>query len=160
MAEFNLNELKQRYKQLQEKYNLPGFEEMNKEFYAEKIAESETDFLFRELRKFIADKYYNYMRFIETIINPSNAPIFIFSLIKSITPEQKKKFGQIYDKLSETYLEVIKLDVDSSEEKDAEFIRRSYNSWLIIKKELSEAIGQLKNSDSKSEENSNNKYFG
>ena len=158
--EFNLDELKQRYKKLQEKHNLPEFEKLNREFYIEKIAESETDFLFRELRKFIADKFYNYMRFIETILNPTNAPIFIFSVIKSVTSEQKKRLGEIYDKLSEVYLEVIRLDVDSSEKKDADFVKNAYNSWLGIKTELMPILEKLKNTNSKGEENSNNKYFG
>lgn len=157
---FNLEELKQRYQKLQEEHNLPSFEELNREFYVEKIAESETDFLFRELRKFIADKFYNYMRFIETILNPANAPIFIFSLIKSMTLEDKKKLGEVYDKLSEVYFRVIKLDVNSSEIKDAEFVNHAYNSWLGIKKELADVLEKFKSINGKGEEIFNSKYFG
>lgn len=158
--EFNLDELKQKYRKLQGEHNLPSFEELNREFYVEKIAESETDFLFREIRKFIADKFYNYMRFIETILNPVNAPIFIFSLIKSMTPEDKRKLGEVYDKLSEVYFKVIKLDVDSSKEKEAEFVNSAYSSWLEIKKELAGMLEKFKSINGKGEEGFNSKYFG
>lgn len=160
MKERTLADLKKDYSEIQRKYNLPSFEELNREFYIEKIAEAETDFLLREIRKFIADKFYNYMRLIETVLNPVNAPIFMFSLIKSITPEDKKKLGTIYDDMSEIYFEVIKLDAESSEKKDAEFTRKSYDSWLKIRKELSDSLEKIKAVKDKNEENSGSKYFG
>lgn len=160
MKEFDLNELKQRYKKLQEKYNLPNFEELNQEFYIEKIAEFETEFLTREVRRFIADKIYNYLRFIETILNPTNAPMFIFSVIKSMTPEDKKKFGDIYEKLAEMDLELIRLDVESSEKKDADFIKQVYSSWQEIKRELTDVLGRLKKGKDKEEKDAGSGYFG
>ena len=160
MKEFDLNELKQRYRKLQEKYKLPEFEELNQEFYIEKIAEFETEFLTREVRRFVADKIYNYLRFIETILNPANAPMFIFSVIKSMTLEDKKKFSDIYEKLAEIDLELIRLDVESSEKKDAEFINKVYASWGEIKKELIDVIGRLKNRKNGEEKDRGSGYFG
>lgn len=159
MKEFDLKELKERYKTLQDKYNLPTFEELNQEFYIEKIAELETEFLTREIRRFIADKFYNYIRFVETILNPANAPMFIFSVIKSMTPEDKKKFNDIYEKLAEVDIELIKLDIESSEKKDAEFINHVSVSWKEIKKELIDVIGRLKKGKNE-EKDRGSGYFG
>lgn len=159
MKEFDLKELKERYKNLQERYNLPPFEELNQEFYIEKIAEMETDFLTREIRRFIADKFYNYIRFVETILNPANAPMFIFSVIKSMTPEDRKKFGELYERLAEIDIELIKLDIESSEKKDAEFINHVSVSWKEIKRELIDVIGRLKKGDSE-EKDRGSGYFG
>jgi len=160
MKEFDLNELKERYKKLQEKYNLPSFEELNQEFYIEKVVEFETEFLTREIRRFIADKIYNYIRFVETILNPANAPMFIFSVIKSMTPEDKKKFNDIYDKLAEIDIELIKLDIESSEKRDAEFINSISISWKEIKKELVDVIGRLKKGKNGEEKDRGSGYFG
>ena len=157
--EHGLEELKQEYKKLQEKHGLPDFGDLNREFYIEKIAESETDFLFREIRKFIADKIYNYMRLIETIINPSNSPAFIFSFIKTLTAEDRKKLNEIYERLSETYFEIIKMDIETSEKKDADFIKTSYSFWMKIKKELMPILEKMKLKGN-NEENSSSKYFG
>ncbi len=160
MKEFGLDELKKEYKKLQEKYRLPDFEGLNQDFYIEKIAEFETEFLTREIRRFIADKIYNYLRFIETLLNPVNAPMFIFSVIKSMSQEDKKKFSDIYDRLSKIDLELIKLDVESSEKKDAEFIRQVYSSWQEIKKEMISLLERLNKEKSKEEGNTGSGYFG
>src|SRR5271157_1630355 len=157
---FDLESLKNRYKELQEKYNLPSFEDFNREFYIEKIAETETEFLTREIRRFIADKIFNYIRFVETLLNPANAPMFIFSVIKSLTDDDKKKLSEIYDRLSGIDIELIKLYIDSSEKRDAEFLKQAYDSWQSIKRELMEILKKLKSEKNKKENETNSKYFG
>ena len=158
--EHDLNELKRNYKFLQEKYNLPSFENLNQDFGIEKAAEVETDFLIREIRKFIADKSSNYLRFIDTVLNPANAPMFVFSFIKMIGTEEKNKLAEIYKKLIKEEIKLIELDLDFSEEKEAKFIREFYEFWRVTKKELLEIVEKAgKNSDNKSEENSRG-YFG
>jgi hypothetical protein len=158
--EYDLDELKAQYKKFQEKYNLPNFELLNQEFSIEKIAESGTEILTKEIRRFIADKIFNYLRFIETLLNPANAPMFIFSVIKSLNQEDKKRLTDIYEKLSEIDLELIKLDLESSEDKDAEFIKQVYNSWQEVKRNLIPIVGKLKNIKENNDEKSNSKYFG
>jgi hypothetical protein len=158
--EYDLNEVKMQYKKLQEKYQLPNFELMNQEFSIEKIADTETEILTREIRRYIADKIFNYLRFIETLLNPANAPMFIFSVIKSMSQDDKKKLTDIYVKLSEIDLELIKLDIECSESKDAEFIGKVYDSWQNIKKELIPILSKLKNVKDNDEDKSANRYFG
>ena len=80
--ELNLDRLKENYKEIQEKYNLPSFDALNADFGIEKLSEVETDFLIREIAKVMVEKFSNYLRFVEFIINPVNTPIFIFSIIK------------------------------------------------------------------------------
>lgn len=158
--EYDLDEVKAQYKTLQNKYNLPDFDLLNQEFSIEKIAETRTEVLTKEIRRFIADKIFNYLRFIETLLNPANAPMFIFSVIKSLTSEDKKRLTDIYGKLSEIDLELIKLDLESSEEKDVEFIKQVYNSWQEIKRNLIPIVGKLKNIKDNNEEKSDTRYFG
>ena len=45
-----LEQLKKDYEVIRKKYNLPGFKELNEDFYIEEIAESETDILLRKIR--------------------------------------------------------------------------------------------------------------
>src|SRR5271157_2792185 len=94
--EYDLDEVKLQYRKLQEKYDLPSFELLNQEFSIEKIADSKTEILTKEIRRFVADKIYNYLRFIETLLNPVNAPMFIFSIIKSLSQDDKKKLADVY----------------------------------------------------------------
>jgi len=160
MNEFNLDEVKKKYEVLRGKYKLPSFEEMNRDFYIEKIAGTETDFLTREIRRFISDKIFNYLRFVETLINPVNVPMFVFSVIKSISPEDKKILNDIYGKLSKIDIKLIRMDIDSSEKEDAQFISETFESWSKIKKDLSEILKKVKSTGEGKEEKNNSGYFG
>lgn len=158
--ERDLGELKRNYKLFQAKYSLPSFEDLNKDFGIEKAAEFETDFLIREIRKLVADKSSNYLRFIDTVLNPANAPMFVFSFIKMIGADEKNKLTEIYKKLIKEEIKLIELDLEFFEEKEAKFIREFYKFWQETKKELLKIIEKAeKSSDSKSEEN-NRGYFG
>jgi len=155
-----LEELKEKYKDLQKKYGLPDFEKLNEDFQIERAAESETDFLIREIRKFVGDKIINYLKFIESLLNPVNAPMFIFSMIKLIDSEGKKKLSEIYNNLMKKELKFIELDLEFDEEKEAEFIKESYESWQGIKKDVLKILETInKKWDNKSETN-NKGYFG
>ena len=156
----SLAKLKEDYSKIQEKYSLPSFEELNKEFQIEKIAESETDFLLREVRKYMAEKFSNYLRFVEAVLNPSNVSMFIFSFIKTLNPEDKKLLENAGKNLMKIEVESIELDIDSSEEKEVDFIKKSYILWEECKKEFLFIFQSVrKNWDNKTEAN-NKGYFG
>jgi len=148
--ENNLEKLKDDYKKIQLEFGLPNFEELNKDFQIEKMAEIETDFLIREIRKFLADKFSNYMRLVEAMLNPVNVQMFVFSVIKSIGAVEKEKLSDIYKKLAKKEIEILKLDIEFSAQKEAEFIKESFQMWQIIKREMSEFLEVVeKNWDNK-----------
>lgn len=158
--EYNLEALKQEYKKIQEKHNLPSFEEMNEDFNIEKASELKVELLIREIRRFVADKLSNYMRFVEAILNPVNVPMFIYSLIKSLDVQEKEKLTEVYKKLSKNELKLIELDINYSEEKEALFIREAYIMWQEMKKELLDIFEKAnKNWDNKAESKKKD-YFG
>jgi hypothetical protein len=155
-----LEKLKDDYRKFQEKYSLPNFEELNQDFQIEKIAESETDFLLREVRKYVTDKFFNYLRFIESLINPTNSPMFVFAIAKTLAVEDKEKLVEIYKKITKIEIDFIDLDLNYSEEKEADSIKNYFKLWNEIKKELSEVVEVMKkNLDNKSEDNGKG-YFG
>lgn len=158
--ENNLQELKNDYKSIEEKYNLPTFEELNKDFYVEKISEIETDYLIREIRKLMTDRFANYLRFVETFLHPANAPMFVMSIAKLITSDERKKLFDIYGKLAKSEMKIVELDLEFSEEKEADFLKDSFKLWQEIKKELLVFVKKIEdNWDSKPEVNGKN-YFG
>jgi hypothetical protein len=160
MEESKLAKLKEDYKIFQEKYLLPNFDELNKDFQIEKIAETETDFILKEIRKYVTDKLFNYLRFIESLINPTNAPMFVFAIAKTLGVSEKEKLAEIYKKITKIEIDFIKLDLDYSEEKEANSIKNYLQLWEEIKKELSEIVLIIENNlDNKSEENMKG-YFG
>jgi len=156
----SLKKIKKRYKEFQEKYSLEDFDELNKVFQIEKISESETDFLLREIRKIISEKFSDYLRFVETILNPMNNSMFVFSVVKSIDSDSKKILTNVYKKLAKMELKIIELDLEFSEEKEAEFIKDSCEFWKDIRKNILTVLNVInKNWDNKSEANGKG-YFG
>ncbi|SRR3989344_1862229 len=158
--ESKLKKVKEDYKKVSEKHKLPSFEELNEDFHVEKVSETETDFLLREIRKIISERIFNYLRTVETLINPSNAPMFVFSVVKTLSSEDKSKLTEIYKELARNEIRLFAIDVEYSEKKEADFIRDVFKTWQKIKKDLVKILGTIeKNIDSKSD-NNHRKYFG
>lgn len=140
----NLEVLKESYKIIQENFSLPTFEELNEDFQIEKIQENETEFLVREVRKYIAEKFSGYLRLIETLIQPSNAQMFVFYMVKSISNEDFSILQDIYKKLAKKEIEIIELDVLYNLDKEVEFIKSSYSLWQETKIKLLKIIEKMK----------------
>jgi len=156
----NLKELKKNYSKIEKQYNLPTFEELNQNFQIEKISDVSTDYLIREVRKFMADKFSNYLRFIETLLNPSNVPMFVFYFVKSINVDEKKKLSEAYKNLAKIEVNLIGVDIQFSEEKEAEFIKESYEIWQGIKNNILGVLNTIKiNWDNQVKQNDKG-YFG
>lgn len=160
MDEYGLRNLKEDYRDIQEKYKLPSFKEMNEDFSIEKISDSETEILIREVRRHVSDKLANYLRFVETLLNPSNVQMFVYSVIKSLSSEDKEKLKEIYKILSKKELDLIELDLDFSEQKEADFIKSSFESWVEIKKDLLRIVGNAKDNFDVKQETKTKDYFG
>jgi len=108
----------------------------------------------------MADKFSNYIRFIEALLNPVNAPMFIFSVVKLISAEEKKQLTECYKKLAKIQIKLIELDVKFVEQKEVEFVKESYKTWKEIQEDILNIINIIeKNWDNKSEENGKG-YFG
>jgi len=155
----HLEKLNERYSGYRKKYSLPEFSELNRDFGVEK-ADADSELFLRELIRGVADKFQNYMRLLENLINPANSSMFAFSLIKLIENGKKQSLNEVYRKLSEFEIKLIKLDLKSSEAEEAEFLRLSYEVWQEIKKELYEIIDLAEKNFNMKPEESKRGYFG
>lgn len=158
--ENSLKNLKEKYSKLQKKYELPEFKKLNEDFQIENIQENETEFLLREIRKFLADKIANYLRFTENLLNPVNVPMFVYSIVKTIGTKEKEIIKENYKKLTELEIDLIEIDLEYSEEKEAEFIKKSFSIWQKIKKDLLEIIKNIKSKKEIKIEKNNKNYYG
>jgi len=160
MKESSLEELKKDYKKIEQKYKLPSFQELNEDFDIEKVAERETDMLLREIRKTIMDKVIAYLRFIEMLLNPSNAPMFFFALVKSLKQDDKKELEKIYGKICSLEIDAVELDCQYKENKEAEFIKKINKDWKTIKKDVLKIVVILKKNWHQKTKNSEKGYLG
>jgi len=158
--ERKLDRLKKDYETLAKKYKLPDYKTLNEEFDIEKVAEQETDTLLREIRKVIMDKVIAYLRFIELLLNPSQAPMFFFALLKGLDNDDKKLLEELYTKLGKLEIEVIEVDNDYSEKGEAEFIKRISAKWKEVKEGMKKISKSLKLSWEKKTEKKEKSYLG
>jgi hypothetical protein len=86
--------------------------------------------------------------------------MFIFSLIKTIGESEKKKLSEIYKELAKIELNLIEIDVNFSEKKEAEFINNSYKTWINLKKDFLSIIERIKSNWDNKNENMSSAYFG
>ena len=133
---------------------------MNKDFQIEKESENETDFILREIRKLIAERLFNYLRFIESLLNPIGVPMFVYSIIKTLDVKDKDNLTEMYKKLAKKEVDLLELDIASTEEKEVEFIKDSYKLWQEIKKDILEVFEAIKKNWDTKVEADNKDYFG
>lgn len=156
----NLDELKKKYAEFKQGYDLPEFSEMNKVFDIEDI-DVETDFLLRRVRRVVSERISGYLRFIEVILNPSNAPMFIFKLIKKLDEDDKKQLTELYENLGSFELEIVKLDLEYDEIKEAEFIKKIYRVLNeSISKKLLDVVEKMSNGKDGVKVEDKGSYFG
>ncbi|MEK6741575.1 MAG: hypothetical protein AABX91_02870 [Nanoarchaeota archaeon] len=160
VEEKKLDRLKVEYEKIQKKHKLPSFKELNEDFWIEELAEDETDLLIRKVRIKVGDHLSRAVRFVEGLLNPTNAPMFVFSIVKMMDSEDKKKLSEMYKELVKSEVRLIKLDFEFNEEKEAQFIRNSYKIWQPIKKELLEIMEKIDLKWDDKAETNNKGYFG
>jgi len=158
--EWNLKRLKAEYIKFEKKFKLPDFNKLNEEFDIERISEKETDYVLREIRKTIADKLIAYIRFVETMMNPSNGPMFFFMVVKGFTLNDKNLVDTIYKKLAKYEIDVIDLDNKYNEKKEAEFISRIYKEWQDVKEDIDSIVKVIRENLEKVSEKADKEYFG
>lgn len=158
--ESKLENLKKEYGKLEKKYNLPSYKELNEEFDIEKVQELETDTLLREVRKVIMDKVVSYLRFTELLLNPSNAPLFFFAILKGIDSSDKKILDEIYTRLGRLEIQVIDVDNDYSEAREAEFILHVFKEWKEVKDGMRTVSRALQRGWEKKTEKKEKSYLG
>ncbi len=158
--ENKLEKLKKEYEKLQKKHKLPSFRELNEDFWLEEVADEETELLIRKVRVKVGDHLSRAIRFIEGLLNPSSAPMFVFSIVKMIKTEDKNKLSEMYKELAKNEVKIIKLDFEFSEEKEAKFIRDSYALWQIMKKDLLRIMDSVDLKWDDKAETNNKGYFG
>ena len=147
MGDLSLKELKEIYSALEKKYSLPSFEELNENFEIDKI-DREREHILRAVRKSMMDKIVNFTGFFEMLLNPVNAPRLYAPFISSMSAEDKKLIDSVYDKLGDLSLESFELEVDYSEEKEGEMIKKVSKTWNSLKSDLKKIFGHVKKPES------------
>lgn len=148
------------YKELSGKYELPVLEKLEEDFEVSKFDKQDGKFLARTMRRIMGEKIRAYSQFFEILISPSSPPIFIYSFLKNITPQQKEKIKEIYGELSKSQIILMKLDTIYSEKAEVEFINSFFKTWQNLKKEVYGIIEEIEKSSTKDSNVNKRSYLG
>jgi|GEM_PF-6290464 len=146
--EEDLEKLKEEYKALQQKYTLPDFDEIDKEFEIRKI---DTNlFLIKEIRRVILQKLDFSVALIEPILNPSPSSLHSFVETKFFAKQNIEPMFDFYKKV--WHWMHLGISVSYMQEKDeAEWINDVWKAWPEIKKETGKYSKQIADGWSKVE---------
>lgn len=157
----DIEELKKEYEKLKEKYNLPDFRQLAEDFDIEKITDKELgSFILRDIRRAVDEKISAYLHLFENLVNPALAPVFLFSFLKNVDEEERKKIKEVYKALSKMQLESIKIDTIYNENSEADFIKNIFKEWQSLKKEIHRIIEKFDKSLEESNNSNKTEYFG
>jgi hypothetical protein len=140
----SLAEFKLEYTKLGDKYKLPHFKYLNENFEIENLCSEETELLLKKIRKQMTEKIYYHIRTLEAFINPQNAPMFIFNIIKSFTSFEQELIKKAYNKLAGFEVDFFELEIEYNEKKEADFIKKVCNEWPEINEILIKIHSSMK----------------
>lgn len=160
----NIAQFKSEYEKLVKKHKLPSFEELDKEFELLYIRDFiEINFPLKFIRRRIVDKIVVYCSMIQSLIQPNPSSPISLQESKFFKEEDLKRMVDILKELMFFERASFSLDTDSTEEKDALFIKDALVLWKKLKKELAGIATSLKEGWKKqvsSESKDKNHYFG
>jgi hypothetical protein len=159
-SDSNLEKLRGEYGKFKDRYNLPEFSRLNEIFDIEEI-ECDSEFLLRKIRRIASERIAGYLRFIEIILNPSNAPMFFFKLIKKLEENDKNILNDVYELLGKFEVEVIALDLEYNEKKEADFIKKSYEALKNnVSRQMLGVVSKMGNGQNQEKKEEKGSYFG
>lgn len=138
----DIKRLKDQYSFAAKKYNLPAFEQLNRDFEIEKI-DHESECILRVVRKAMMEKIVNSLGFLEMLLNPVNVPRMYMSAVKSLKQEDMNATEAVYNALSSLVLSALALEIDYTEQKEAEMISKINSKWSSVKGSFGAIIRKL-----------------
>jgi hypothetical protein len=84
----------------------------------------------------------------------------MFAVVKTLGTNERETLSNLYKKIAKIEIDLIELDLEYSEKKEAETIKKYYETWQDIKKEFLGIVDVIKkNWDNKIETDKGN-YLG
>jgi len=133
--------IRKKYDELKEKYTLPDFEELNKEFELSTIEYE--DFLLRQVRKKIADKINAMCELLEDLLSPDSSLANIYEY-KAFDDNEREKMFELYKRLKVFEKLSLELSLNPDEKNDADFINNFFSSRGKIRDEMTTIIKKTK----------------
>lgn len=154
--------LRKKYDSLVDKYKLPKYDDVDREFEVSFISKDleEINFPLRVVRRKMNDRLAMFANGLQNIISPSTTSIISMHESKFFSDDDKECVIDIIKQLMQIERHSLLLDITSSEKEDAEWIIFSYQKWMGLKKHLMKFVEIIRDGWQKEEQESDQTYFG
>lgn len=125
--------MKQKYEELQKKYNLPSYQEMASDFDIDTIGKD--DNLIRETLKKMFEKIDFYTRTMESLVQPE-AGYATMKEVSSLSVTEQALMKKLFIELMYLTRQFTLHGLEYDEEESAKFIKEIYKQWNVIKPEI------------------------
>jgi hypothetical protein len=127
--------VKEAYEKIKKKYTmLPDYDDLNIEFEIGNIENEE--FLLREIRRRIGDKFSLFMERLARTLQPEGISLSDFYEFRCFKKEEKTKLFLLFKELRFQYRHFMHLELLVDYKKEAETIRDSLKFWKSFRKKL------------------------
>ena len=148
------------YKKLQTKYKLPDYDFLNENFEMEIVTHDETDLILKKIRKQVLEKISSGLRALEMFLNPQNAPLFNFQVIKTFSKTDKEIINELYAQFAKYQIITFVLENTYKEEKEAEFIKEVSENWKDIVEDFDRIFNSMRVNYKKDSKKNDKSYLG
>lgn len=129
------------YDKLKKKYSLPGYDEMNQDFDLEEI-NAESGLILYRIRIKILEKIDIYSKMFESMLQPDSSLSDMYEA-HYISDNDRNDAYALFKKLMQIMRRSNLVSLENSEEKNAQFIKESYNEWKNLKPNIQSHIKRL-----------------
>ncbi len=136
-----LEELKKEYKDLEKKFKLPGFEDLDREFEIKGIDLEKVDLL-NALTRVVRDTIGMYINLLETVVSPN--PSWLHSMIEvnNLSEKEKDDMLKFYYEIMVYYHDGYKVLLGKDNGK-AEYIVKIFNLHTRLREESSSFLAKI-----------------
>ncbi|HSU73218.1 MAG TPA: hypothetical protein VLJ21_05215 [Candidatus Binatia bacterium] len=136
--------LRDAYEQARKKYNLPSFNELDREFEIASIEVEEN--ALREIRHRIHDRIEFGAGILDTICQPDPNSVRSMMECSFFGDTEKRKAYELSQKLAALWRSLTEAELLNDDKSDAEFIKHAFKEWQLFKEPLVTFVRKMRDS--------------
>lgn len=151
-------DVEKEYKNISSKYNLPEFNDLNKDFEISTLENKA--FVLSAVRKRMNEKLIFFCKILENILYPTiQNPVTNYES-SFFDEEIRKNLVKVHKQLLIFDRHSLSIDVNPNEQEDVDFINNLSKEWSYFKKELKKVVEIMQDSWKKENKEQGEGYFG
>jgi hypothetical protein len=133
--------LKQKYKELKSKYNLPDYDSLNHDFDIEEIND-ESELILTKIRIKMYEKIDFYKEIIEDLVQPDTSLNSMFEA-KNFTDKEREVAYLLFKKLMQLLRQSNLVALNNHQKQTAEYINETYKTYNSLKPDIEKHLTKL-----------------